>query len=121
MPSEPSPKRAVAFFDGQNLFHAVKAAFGYRYPNYEPRKLADAICRAQGWHLVEVRLSEVADEIRVIAREQQRWVKIASAFPSSPAVRHFRGVNKTDWIKVDREIYDGCIDPRDYRPKGQQS
>jgi hypothetical protein len=35
VPIEPSIKRAVAFFDGQNLFHAAKQAFGYRSPNYE--------------------------------------------------------------------------------------
>jgi hypothetical protein len=61
--------------------------------------------------------SELADEIRVIAREQSRWIKIASAFPSSPAVKGWRGVNKTDWIQIDRATYDACRDPRDYRPK----
>jgi hypothetical protein len=35
MSVEPEVKRAVAFFDGQNLFHAVKNAFGYKYPNYD--------------------------------------------------------------------------------------
>lgn len=29
MPDEPLIKRTVAFFDGQNLFHATKEAFGY--------------------------------------------------------------------------------------------
>jgi hypothetical protein len=33
MPPEPTVKRAVAFIDGQNLFHAVREAFGYTYPN----------------------------------------------------------------------------------------
>jgi hypothetical protein len=28
---EPATKRAVAFFDGQNLFHAAKAAFGHTF------------------------------------------------------------------------------------------
>ena len=32
MPVEPPVKRAIAFFDGQNLFHAVRAAFGYTSP-----------------------------------------------------------------------------------------
>lgn len=41
---EPSTKRAVAFFDGQNLFNHAKAAFGYDYPNYDPTKLFNAIC-----------------------------------------------------------------------------
>ncbi|HXF55403.1 MAG TPA: NYN domain-containing protein [Hyphomicrobiaceae bacterium] len=62
-------------------------------------------------------LSEVADEVRVIAREQQRWIKIASAYPYSPAVRNARGINKADWIAIDRATYDACLDRRDYRPK----
>ena len=39
MPSEPATKRAFAFFDGQNLFYAAKEAFGYPFPNYDPRLL----------------------------------------------------------------------------------
>ena len=34
MDGEPPIKRAVAFVDGQNLFHAAREAFGYTYPNY---------------------------------------------------------------------------------------
>jgi len=60
-------------------------------------------------------LSEVADEIRVIANEQKRWIRIASAFPASPTYENSRGINKTDWIRIDRQTYDSCIDPRDYR------
>ncbi len=33
MPAEPAVKRAIAFFDGQNLFYATKYAFGYSWPN----------------------------------------------------------------------------------------
>lgn len=62
-------------------------------------------------------LSEVAEEIRVIAGEQNRWIKIASAFPFSPTTRNRRGVNKTDWIRIDRATYDRCLDRRDYRPR----
>jgi hypothetical protein len=62
-------------------------------------------------------LAEVADEIRAIARTQDRWIKIASAYPYSSASRSFRGIDRTDWIQVDRETYDACLDPRDYRPK----
>lgn len=36
MPAEPPVKRAIAFFDGQNLFYAAKYAFGYSWPNYDP-------------------------------------------------------------------------------------
>ncbi|HOE27425.1 MAG: NYN domain-containing protein [Candidatus Aureabacteria bacterium] len=63
-------------------------------------------------------LSEVADEVRVIAKEQNRWIKVASAFPVSPVVTRARGINKTDWIRIDRTTYDTCIDSRDYRSIG---
>ena len=43
-------------------------------------------------------LSEAADEVRLIAQEQQRWIKLASAFPFSPTTRNTRGINKTDWV-----------------------
>jgi len=55
MPTEPTVKRTIAFFDGQNLFHAAKAAFGYTFPNYDPLKLALAVCAQRGWTLQETR------------------------------------------------------------------
>ena len=209
MPSEPAIKRTIAFFDGQNLFYAVKAAFGYTYPNYDVLKLAQTVCRGQGWNLTKTRfytgvpdlqdnpkghyfwrnklaalgrqgikiysrslvyrnqtiklpdgtqhtslvasekgidirlaldiirmgldgdydialvfsqdqdLSEVADEIRDIAKVQGRWIKIASAFPVSPTYRNRRGIDKTDWIPIDRATYDSCLDPLDYRPRAK--
>jgi len=207
MPLEPAIKQTVAFFDGQNLFHAAREAFGSSYPNYNPVRLAEQVCSSQGWQLRQTRfytgvpdrrddafwhhfwhaklgalghrgvvvfsrslryrnkvvqlkdgtehtvlvgeekgidvrialdvirlahrngydvalvfsqdqdLSEVAAEIRVIAQEQARWIKIASAFPDSPTSRTRRGIEKTDWIRIDRASYDACLDPRDYRPR----
>ena len=205
MPPEPATKKAVAFVDGQNLFHAARESFGYTYPNYDVLALARRICQGKGWGLGQVRfytgipdpaddprwnhfwagklrvmswrgvhvfsrplryrnrlvrlpngsthtflageekgidvrialdvirmahrrefdvalvfsqdqdLSEVADEIRVISSEQARWIKMACAFPFSPTTRNKRGINKTDWIRIDRTTYDACLDPRDYR------
>jgi uncharacterized LabA/DUF88 family protein len=207
MRPEPSVKRAIAFFDGQNLFYAAKYAFGYSWPNYDPLKLAHAACNMQGWQLVktcfytgvpspqddafwnhfwtaklaqmhrrgvqifwrhlkyrnqtvhlpggrtttvlvvsekgvDVRLaldvvaaardnacdvalifsqdqdlSEVADEVRAISTQQDRWIKLACAFPISPTYDNTRGIRKTDWIRIDRTTYDACLDSRDYRPK----
>ena len=202
-----SSLRTIAFFDGQNLFHAAKEAFGYDYPNYDPKKLAKAICVQQGWQLVETHfytgvpnasdnafwyhfwvtklgqigrgkkvytfsrslryrprtittpsgqqqtvfigeekgidvriaidcirsahkqtydvalifsqdqdLSEVAEEIRTIAKEQNRWIKIACAFPANIGKKNSRGIDKTDWIKIDKALYDAYRDQRDYRP-----
>lgn len=204
---EPPVKRAVAFFDGQNLFRHAKEAFGHFHPNYDPKKLFDAICSQHGWEAhgirfytgtpaldknpqwhaywanrlltmrragilvtsrvlryhdtevtqadgtvetisvphekgIDVRLAldvvrlarsdqmdvavifsqdqdlaEVAAEVREIARLQQRWVKVASAFPIGPNATTTRGIDKTDWIGMDQTFYDACLDPRDYRPK----
>lgn len=209
MPPEPPAKQAVAFIDGQNLFHAVREAFGYTYPNYDVSALAREICTRQDWQLDQVRfytgipdptddpfwnhfwlhklamlgrqrvavysrplryrnrrvrlpdgtehtylvgeekgidvrialdivrmahrreydvalvfsqdqdLSEVAEEVRTIAREQGRWLKIASAYPISPTSRNRRGINKTDWIPIDRALYDTCLDRREYRRGGR--
>lgn len=210
MPTEPVTKRVTAFFDGQNLFYAAKYAFGYTWPNYDPLKLAQAVCKAQGWQLnktcfytglpstaddpnwnhfwtaklaqmgrvgiqtfsrhlkyrnqtvrlpggssttvlvasekgIDVRLaldvvaaardntcdvalvfsqdqdlSEVADEVRAIANQQGRWFKMASVYPASPTYNNTRGINRTDWIRLNRADYDACIDPRDYRPRGSR-
>ncbi|MFH0911660.1 MAG: NYN domain-containing protein [Planctomycetota bacterium] len=52
-----SGKRAIAFFDGQNLYFAAKDAFGleYSYPNYEPRRLAEPVCKRYEWTLIGIR------------------------------------------------------------------
>ena len=62
-------------------------------------------------------LSEVATEVRSIARDQNRWIKLACAFPISPTTLNKRGINGADWIQIDRTAYDTCLDPNDYRPK----
>ncbi len=208
MPVEPTVKRTIAFFDGQNLFHAAKEAFGYTYPNYDPLELARRVCSMKGWDLAKVHfytglanpqvnqtwydfwcrklavmgtrgiqtftrplkyrhetvalpdgtettvfvgrekgidvrlaldvvrmaraneldvallfsqdqdLSEVADEVRAISMTQNRWIKVACAFPASPTYGNTRGINKTDWIKLDKPLYDACRDPNDYRSGG---
>ncbi len=61
-------------------------------------------------------LAEVASEIRDIARSTNRWLKIACAYPDSPTATAHKGINRTDWIVLDRNLYDNCLDPRDYRP-----
>ncbi len=207
MGAEPAIKRAVAFVDGQNLYHRVKVVFGHTYPNYDARALAEAVCRERGFALEQTRfytgvpeqhedprwyafwmnklaamrrdgvvtfhrflsytneeitlpdgsvtnrrvgrekgidvrialdvirlahrcaydvallftqdqdLSEVAREVGAIAAEQSRWMRVASAYPASTTSANNRGVDRTDWIALDRSTYDACIDPADYRPR----
>jgi hypothetical protein len=60
-------------------------------------------------------LSEVADEIRKMSAEQQRWIKMACAFPYREGGPNSRGINNSEWAPMDRAAYDACIDPFDYR------
>jgi uncharacterized LabA/DUF88 family protein len=62
-------------------------------------------------------LQEVVQEIADISSEQARWILVACAFPYGPKATAGRGIDKTQWIKMDQEFYDKCLDPRDYRPR----
>jgi uncharacterized LabA/DUF88 family protein len=62
-------------------------------------------------------LSEVADEVKRIAHLKGRWLKLACAFPAGTG----RGIEGTDWIRLDRAQYDACLDPRDYRIRNVQA
>ena len=62
-------------------------------------------------------LAEVAGEVRDIARSANRWLKMVSAFPHGPNASVKRGIDRTDWFRMDRGFYDACLDPRDYRPR----
>lgn len=62
-------------------------------------------------------LCEVVQEVREISKQQDRWIKVACAYPHSPAATSRRGIDGTDWIQMDQAFYDACLDPRDYRPK----
>jgi hypothetical protein len=62
-------------------------------------------------------LAEVAEEIRDIASSEDRWLKIVSAFPVSPTASARRGIDRTDWFRMDRAFYDACLDMWDYRPR----
>lgn len=55
MSVEPIHKRALVFVDGQNLFHGAKEAFGYPFPNFDVKKLAQHVCLLRGWQLDQVR------------------------------------------------------------------
>jgi uncharacterized LabA/DUF88 family protein len=57
---------------------------------------------------------ELAREAREIAAEQRRWVKMVSAFPVGQGTRNRRGIDRTDWIPIDRGAYDSCLDRCQY-------
>ena len=47
--------RAVALFDGMNLYNHAKNAFGDRDGRYDPVKLARFVAESQGYDLVQTR------------------------------------------------------------------
>ena len=57
---------------------------------------------------------EVATEIRDIAYEKQRWIKIASICLCHKSTDSVRGIDKTDWLKISKSDYDNCIDHTNY-------
>lgn len=52
---------------------------------------------------------------RMLAREQGRTLTVESAFPVGPGTVNRRGLPGTNWILIEKNLYDRCIDPRDYR------
>jgi len=66
-------------------------------------------------------LTEAVEDVKLIARHENRWTWLACAYPVSPVSHNRRGIDKTDWIRIDRKLYDACIDKRDYRPKGRSA
>ena len=44
---------AIAFFNGQNLYHSSKSAFSNASEDYNPKALAALIAKRQGWHLLQ--------------------------------------------------------------------
>ena len=52
-----------------------------------------------------------------IAKGQSRMLSFESWYPVGPGSRSRRGVPRTMWRPIEKEVYDACLDSRDYRPK----
>ena len=62
-------------------------------------------------------LAELVEEVKAISREQNRWIRLASAFPFGEYASYDRGIAGTEWVRIDQATYDACLDSFDYRPK----
>jgi len=60
-------------------------------------------------------LSEATQEVRKISIQQDRWIKVACAFPVGPGTVNTRGIDHSEWAQFDEAFYTPCIDPADYR------
>ena len=69
MRTEPEKKRCVVFIDAPSIHRAAQAAFSVSWPNFDPKKIALALCEANGWELAETRLYALTPT----ARQNERW------------------------------------------------
>jgi len=68
-----APHRAIAFFDGQNLFAAARDAFGFTTPSYGVPRLAQAIALQRGWDLIETRFYTGTSNRQESPRLHHHW------------------------------------------------
>lgn len=96
-PGQTSPKRAVAFIDGQNLFHAAKKVFGYWEPDYDVFALPEVICHQRGWNLVEVRFYTGIPARDEDPQKQAYWAKRLAVLKRHPLVKpYFKTLKYSD-------------------------
>lgn len=63
-------------------------------------------------------LSEAAKDVKTITSQRKPPLRLVSAYPwrdGHYANMNDKGINGTDWVKIDRASYDACLDPYDYR------
>jgi hypothetical protein len=112
---EPQPKRAIVFFDGQNLFYAAREAFGYTHPNYDAQaqRWAGRKYTAHAWRPWWFSFLAVS----YLRGYPVRPLLLAHLAPLAVQFRlsaNRRGINKTDWVRITRQVYDACLDRRNY-------
>lgn len=61
-------------------------------------------------------LSEVVADIKKIGASVGHTFQLACAFPHGPNASSKRGINGTQWYRIEQADYDQCLDPKDYRP-----
>lgn len=61
-------------------------------------------------------LEEAVNECKAVAKAEHRFIEIECAYPMGGTLPDGRGLRGTTWRRIDRAVYDACIDPRDYRP-----
>lgn len=61
-------------------------------------------------------LAEATRDIKDIAQEQERWIRLVCAFPYGPDAFPKGGVRGChESFKMDKTFYNKCLDTRDYR------
>lgn len=79
-------KLARVLIDGQNLFGSVKEQFGYRYCNFDPLKLARAVCAQEQWDLDEVRFYSGVPSAKHRSHYHRFWKRKQTAMKADGVV-----------------------------------
>jgi hypothetical protein len=45
-----------------------------------------------------------------------RWI----SRKASGGVLNFKGINRAEWLRLDKALYDACLDPADYRKQARK-
>lgn len=64
--------------------------------------------------------SEVAGDVKAIAREQGRRIRLVSAYPSGGEHLNKRGINGMDWLPITWDTYRKCLDAISHLPSRKQ-
>jgi hypothetical protein len=53
---------------------------------------------------------ELVNQIKKLAREEDRWIKIVSVFPYQEGLgkKGYAGINYTDWMPINANTYRAC-------------
>lgn len=60
--------------------------------------------------------TEVRDHVESVAKTQGRTIRFVSAYPTAPRSQIW-GINGFEHLPITQQVYEQCIDPRDYRPR----
>lgn len=63
--------------------------------------------------------TEVRDHVAQVANSQGRTIRFVSAYPATPGSQIW-GINGFEPLPIPQNVYEQCIDPKDYRPRSQR-
>jgi hypothetical protein len=105
MPAEPPVKHTFLFIDGQSLIRAAKEAFGYARPAYDVARVASVVCGQRCWQLHRTHFYVGIPHAAEDACWSHFWTAELGAMGG-------QGVNKTDWIRIERDTRAACFETR---------
>ena len=98
---EPDIKRAIAFVDGQNLYHHARSAFNISHPNYDVLALTRTICQSKGWFFKAARFYTGTPELADDPKWHNFWSKKLLAIRRQGVHVYSRRLRYRDQIALD--------------------